>query len=73
MILNINKVRVNNHDKVWLYQHGGRCANDVYEDKSGKYVLMSDGWGSEVKKYLPRSSDFEPMVSSDKYRKYNFC
>lgn len=32
---------------IWLDSRGGRTINDVNRDKSGTYVLMSDGVGGK--------------------------
>lgn len=38
----------------WLYSRGGRTLKDVYKDKKGEFVYMSNGTGGTSKVYLPK-------------------
>lgn len=44
----------------WLDSRGDRNENDVGENEEGLFVYMADGYGGDVKVYLPvdKSVDF---------------
>jgi hypothetical protein len=50
----------------WLNSRGGRTLNDVLQDKSGYYVLMSNGKGGNVKVYMPSNQEIIKSLNLNK-------
>lgn len=58
---------INYDEKLWLRSRGDRRAEDVFENEHGKYVLMGDGLGGEMKVYVPAS------LTKEDRKKYEYA
>lgn len=58
-------IEINDMQKIWLNQRGGRDIRDVLEDEEGKlFVFMQEGRKGQGRVYLPEAPE-------NKYAKKN--